>query len=222
MNVLVVSAHHDDLELGCGGTVAQLLDAGHRVASLVMTHSGYRDPQGSEVRSRSVALEEAQRASAVLGYQLTPLAEDTLDIAESDRNVCQILSLLKQHDVDTVFTHWHGDPHPPHQRVHRMVVHAARHVPRVLGFAANWYLGDESFAPRLFVPVSPAHWQRKLAALRCYESELRRTGDKWVGYVEHVSAAYGAAVGAEHAEGFMIYKYVWDIAAAEQTVPRAN
>ncbi|HUI25905.1 MAG TPA: PIG-L deacetylase family protein [Candidatus Kryptonia bacterium] len=214
MNVLVVSAHHDDLELGCGATVARLIEGGHSVTSLVMTHSGYRGPEGNEVRSRAVALREAQRASAVLGYQLVTLNEDTLDIAESDRNVCEILSVIRRQAIDTVFTHWHGDSHPPHQRVHRMVLHAARHLPRVMGFAANWYLGEESFTPRLFVPASAAHWQRKLAALRCYEDELRRTDDRWMSYVEHVSAGYGLVVGAERAEGFMIYKYVWDIANA--------
>src|SRR5438067_1855179 len=53
MNVLVVSAHHDDLELGCGGTVARLVEQGHRVISLVLTHSGYKNPAGQVIRDRT-------------------------------------------------------------------------------------------------------------------------------------------------------------------------
>lgn len=36
--VLVIGAHPDDLELGCGGTIAKLADSGHEVRALVMTN----------------------------------------------------------------------------------------------------------------------------------------------------------------------------------------
>ncbi|HVN86595.1 MAG TPA: PIG-L deacetylase family protein [Candidatus Binatia bacterium] len=215
MNVLVVTAHHDDLELGCGGTVARLVDGGHHVTSLVMTHSGYRGPDGLEVRSAETAIREARRAAEILGYDLVTLNADTLDIAENDANVCEIVSLIKRLSIDTVMIHWHADTHPPHQRVHRMAIHAARHVPRILGFAVNWYLGDATFAPRLFVGITESQWQRKIQALRCYEGELRRTGERWIAHVEHVAAIYGTTIGVARAEGFVPYKFVWDIAKGE-------
>jgi LmbE family N-acetylglucosaminyl deacetylase len=210
MNILVVSAHHDDLELGCGGTVAKLVERGHRVVSLVMTHSGYRNAEGKLVRSREDASREAQAAAAVLGYELITGVEDTFDIAVSDANICKILSAIQAHKIEAVFTHWHGDTHPPHQAVHTMAVHAARRVPRVFGFPVNWYLGAQPYAPQMFVSLTEAHWEKKIAALECYASEHQRAGNKWVEYFNHQSLNYGTQLGVARAEGFMVYKTLWE------------
>ena len=211
MNVLVVCAHHDDLEVGCGGTVARLIDAGHAVTSLVMTHSGYQAPDGTPVRSKDAALREARRAADTLGYELVSHDEDTFDIVENDANVCKILTVIERRGIDTVLTHWHGDPHPPHQRVHRMALHASRHLPRAFGFAVNWYVSAVPFVPHLFVAISDAQWQRRLSALRCYEGEFQRTGERWVGYLDNQTRNYGTQIGVERAEAFTVYKHLWDI-----------
>jgi LmbE family N-acetylglucosaminyl deacetylase len=111
MNILVVTAHHDDLELGCGGTVAKMIDSGHRVVSLVMTHSGYKGADGTVVRDRETARTEAEQASQILGYKLICHDEDTFDIPVNDSNICKILDTISENKINTVFTHWHGDTH---------------------------------------------------------------------------------------------------------------
>jgi len=55
MNVLVVTAHHDDLELGCGGTIAKLHDRESRLISLVLTNSEYRGPDKTIIRTKEAA-----------------------------------------------------------------------------------------------------------------------------------------------------------------------
>ena len=211
MNILVVTAHHDDLELGCGGTVAKLLDGGHRVISLVMTHSGYRAPDGTVVRTRDAAEKEAQAAARTLGYELICSDQDTFDVPVSDANICRILDAIRKYDIDTLFTHWHGDTHPPHRRINTMALHASRQAARVLGFAVNWYMGEEPFSPRLFISIDESHWERKIKALQCYESEFRRAGAKWVDYLNHETLNYGTAIGARRAEGFAVYKHLWSV-----------
>src|SRR5262245_49484614 len=111
MNVLVVSAHHDDLELGCGATVVPLIQSGHNVMSLVLTHSGYVAPNGTVVRSPEEAAAEGQEAARKLGYKLIAYDEDTMDLALSDANTCKILDVIAMNQIDTVFTHWPGDTH---------------------------------------------------------------------------------------------------------------
>ena len=211
MKVLVVAAHHDDLELGCGGTVAKLVDGGHNVFSLVMTGSGYSGSDNTVVRSDSDALDEGKRAAKILNYQLQYLDEDTFDITVCDKNIRHILDIIAEHNIDTIFTHWHGDTHPPHQRVGQMALHVSRRIPRVLGFAVNWYIGSAPFSPNHFVPIEESHWNRKMQALRCYESEFRRAGEKWVAYLDNQTSNYGIQIGAKCAEAFIAYKYVWDI-----------
>jgi LmbE family N-acetylglucosaminyl deacetylase len=211
MNVLVVTAHHDDLELGCGGTIAKLSDEGHRVISLVMTHSGYQGRDKIRVRTKEEAIEEAHLASQILGYELISFDEDTFDISISDSNILKILNLIFQYKIDTVLTHWHGDTHPPHRRINTMVLHACRHVPRVLGFAVNWYIGEQPFSPNFFVSIDDSKWERKIKALQCYESEFQRTGTKWVEYLNNQTLNYGTQIGVKRAEGYVLYKYLWDL-----------
>jgi LmbE family N-acetylglucosaminyl deacetylase len=208
MNALVVSTHHDDLELGCDGSVARLVDGGHRVFSLVLTHSGYSAPDGTAVRTRQTALTEANNAANLLGYTLICGDEDFLDLPVNDANICRIINAIAEHKIDTVFTHWHGDTHPPHHRINEMVLHACRSVPRVL--AVNWYIGCYPFDARTFVPVNESQWSRKIAALKCYESEFRRAGEKWVRCLDQQAWNFGAQYGVELAEGFVTYKNFWE------------
>jgi len=209
MNVLVVTAHHDDLELGCGGTVAKLTDQGHRVISLVMTRSEYAGPDGVIVRSEESATAEGLLASQVLGYELISFDQDALDMPVNDSNVVKILSTIQKYSIDTVFTHWHGDTHPPHKRINTMVLHACRYVPRVLSFAVNWYIGEQTFSPRFFVSVDDSQWERKIRALQSYESEFQRAGARWVEYLNNQSLNYGTQVGVKRAEGYVPYKFLW-------------
>lgn len=210
MNILVVSAHHDDLELGCGGTVAKLCDEGHRVISLVMTHSGYQGVDKTDIRLRETAANEAQAAGNILGYELISFNEDTFDIPICDANIVKILDVILKYKIDTIFTHWHGDTHISHQRISTMVFHSSRHVSRILGFAVNWYIGKQPFSPHFFVSIDNSQWERKIKALQCYESEFQRAGKRWVDYLDNQTLNYGMQTGVPRAEGFIVYKYLKD------------
>ena len=211
MNVLVVTAHLDDLELGCGATIAKLHDRGNRIISLVLTNSEYRGVDQTIVRTKEAALEEGILASQMLGYELITCDEDALDISVNDRNIVKILDVIDKRNIDTVFTHWHGDTHPPHSRVHRMVLHACRHIPRVLGFAVNWYIGEQPFGPNFFVSIEESHWERKIGALRCYTTEFKRAGPKWTEYLNNHTLNSGIQMGVYRAESFVAYKYLWEL-----------
>ena len=65
LDVIAVGAHPDDVEIGCGGTVAKLVEQGYRVGIVDLT-DGEPTPRspGPEVR-----LAEARRAAEVLGVE---------------------------------------------------------------------------------------------------------------------------------------------------------
>ncbi|MHA1995610.1 MAG: PIG-L deacetylase family protein [Candidatus Hodarchaeales archaeon] len=209
MNILVVTAHHDDLELGCGGSVAKFIEEGNKVFSLVMTHSGYQAPDQTIVRAKETASEEAKAAAHVLGYELISFDEDTFDIQVKDSNIVKILKIIQEEKIDTVLSHWHNDTHPPHLKINQMVLHASRNVPRVLGFEVNWYIGKSTFSPNFFIPISEVQWEKKIEALRSYKTEYERIGSKWVDYFDRRTKNFGIQIGVSRAEGFHIYKFLW-------------
>ncbi|MFM7056370.1 MAG: PIG-L family deacetylase [Planctomycetota bacterium] len=65
LDVIAVGAHPDDVEIGCGGTLARMVQQGYRVGIVDLT-DGEPTPlsPGPEVR-----LQEAQEAAAALGVQ---------------------------------------------------------------------------------------------------------------------------------------------------------
>src|SRR3984957_15193988 len=72
-SVLAIGAHPDDIELGCGGTIARHVAAGDRVAMLVVTH-GEVGPGNVEQR-----VTEQERATEVLGVNTLLWGRDIPD-----------------------------------------------------------------------------------------------------------------------------------------------
>lgn len=211
MNILIVVAHHDDLEIGCGGTIAKLSDEGHNITSLVMTHSHTVNWEGKVVRSKEDAINEAQSASKILNYDLIALDNDTIDIEVNDENICKIKEIIQERKIEMIFTHFHGDTLPPHNGIYKMVIHASHHIPNVLGMQINWYIGDEPFIPRFFFPINESQWERKIQAIKCYKTEFNRIGKKWVEYFNNLTLNYGIQIGVKRAEAFVLYKFAWNI-----------
>jgi bacillithiol biosynthesis deacetylase BshB1 len=78
LDIVFASPHPDDLEIGCGGTIALLVQQGYRVGMVHLTN-GEPTPRGT-VETR---MTEARAAAAVLGVK-----------------VCEILSLTNRELMD--------------------------------------------------------------------------------------------------------------------------
>jgi len=78
LDIVFAAPHPDDLEIGCGGTIAALVDLGYRVGMVHLT-DGEPTPRGTP----ETRVAEAQAAAEVLGVQ-----------------VCQILSLTNRELMD--------------------------------------------------------------------------------------------------------------------------
>ncbi len=72
LDVIAVGAHPDDVEIGCGGTVALLVQQGYRVGIVDLT-DGEPTPGSPGPEHR---LQEAQTAAGILGVQM----RQTLDL----------------------------------------------------------------------------------------------------------------------------------------------
>ena len=67
MRILAVGAHFDDVELGCGGTLARHARAGDEVHIFVATSSGFTNYTQQVIRKPEVALAEGQVAAGIMG-----------------------------------------------------------------------------------------------------------------------------------------------------------
>lgn len=206
-NVLAVSAHFDDAELGCGGTLARHARTGDRVYLYVATRSDYSDAQSRTVRSARTALREGARAARILGARLITGDFPTFGLRYDDALICAVRRVIDEKRIDTLYLPWTGDAHQDHRALARAAITAGRHCPRLLMYRINYYDTDEAFVPRHYVDISAA-MAAKRRALRAHASELRRTRGRWLEHTAQQDRNTGIKLGVRYAEAFQVVRYL--------------
>ena len=91
--ILAIGAHFDDIELGCGGSIAKHAIEGDNVYAYVATVSGFSNPYSKSVRKNSIAKKEGKAAMNVLGIK--KLYTGNFETLKVEFNEKFTLSLLK-------------------------------------------------------------------------------------------------------------------------------
>lgn len=239
--VLVIVAHADDIEFGCGGTVARWTDSGTHVTYCIVTDNGSGSDDPTMQRATLVATREAeQRAAAAvvgvtdvrfLGYPDGTL-EATLDLRRDlTRLVREIRpQIVVAMDPTTVFVEEVGYiNHPDHRAAGEAAIYAVfpSAVTRLIfpelldaGYephGVNWLYLTLGGQPNLIVDISTT-LERKIEALRLHASQV---GEGEVEMVRGWSTDTGAKHGVAAAESFRVLKLRDDPAAAVQADPAA-
>lgn len=208
MNILAIGAHFDDVELGCGGALAKHAQNGDNVYVYVATVSGFTNQYNQTVRSSEIALEEARAAMGVLGVKELICGNfKTLAVEFVDELNVEILKIVQEKGIERVYTHWVGDIHHDHQAVAKASLHSCRHVPRLLMYRSNWYHSTTEFRGNFYVDISE-QWSIKERAIQAHESEMDRTGNKWISFFKNEAENAGQRIGVNYAEVFEVVKWL--------------
>jgi len=208
MNILAIGAHFDDVELGCAGALARHAAQGDDVYVFVATVSGFTNQYDQSVRSSEVARKEAEAAMQVIGVRKLFCGDfKTLEVEFVDPLNIKILQLVQELKIEQVYAHWVGDIHHDHQAVARASLHSCRHVPRLLMYRSNWYHSTLDFRGNFYVDISD-YWQAKEQAIRAHESEMERTGEKWISFFRNEAENAGQRIGVKYAEVYEVVKWL--------------
>lgn len=218
--VLVVAAHPDDEVLGCGGTIAAHADAGDVVHILIAAEGA--TSRGPDADGVAKLRESAASAGVVLGASsvtLMGLPDNRLD----SMDLLDLVQLIEGHvnrlQPTTVYTHHAGDVNVDHRRLHEAVATACRPTPAssVRTLLAFEVPSSTEWQPRGSAPAFVGDWyvdisatlNRKMAALRAYESEMRSSPHpRSYEAVEHLARWRGATVGTDAAEAFVCLRHI--------------
>lgn len=179
--VLAIAAHPDDEVLGIGGTLIRHFKAGDEVRVVIVCSAQsirYREGEHDQPA-------DSQRASHYLGARTTGLGfpDQRLD-AGSNLELIQALEReVRDFRPDTVYTHHWGDVNADHARIAEAADVATRPfaapwIQRLYAFhtpsSTEWTASqrDRPFTPNVFSDITQ-ELDRKLDAMRCYQSELR-------------------------------------------------
>lgn len=214
---MVIGAHPDDNEFGCGGTVAKLASQGWDVTFIIVTNGnkGSHDPEMSPYALSEAREREQRTAAEQLGVQRVIFLRNNDGELEPTPALRAELALYIRHfKPHAIFTHdpWkHYMLHPDHRAVGFAVIEGAVSARDHLFMPGLGQIGIVVWRPEaiyLWSAEQPdyaedvsAFVEQKIAALHEHHSQLDRV-EGWEERVRQRLAEMGQAHGYAAAEVF--------------------
>jgi LmbE family N-acetylglucosaminyl deacetylase len=197
MKILAIGAHPDDIEVGCSGTLAKYVKAGHDIYLLVMS-------EGHMGGKRAVRKKEQITSAKILRPRelLWGGCEDTSLSLHMNKMVQDIETVLKKIAPDFIFVQHEEDTHQDHRSLAKATISATRYVRNVL-----FYEGPttQNFSPTVFVDIKETI-DTKFAMLLAHQSQVRKTNIEGLSITDIVrsTAVFRGIQGrVQFAEGFV-------------------
>ena len=227
LDILAIGAHPDDVELGCGATIAKEISLGKKVGILDLT-KGELGTRGSvEIREK-----EAFKAAKILGVSI----RENLGFADGffvndKEHQLKIIEIIRQYQPDIVLCNAKEDRHIDHSKGSQLVSDACflsglRKVETENnGVRQNaWrpkhvyhYIQWKNSEPDFVVDVS-GFINAKLEAVKAYSSQFYDKNSKepsspissknFLNSVAYRAQDLGRLIGTDHAEGFNVERFV--------------
>jgi len=157
LRLLVVGAHSDDIEIGCGGTVLRLVEDGvaASVGWVVLSAAGER-AQEARASAEAFCAKAPEHEVVVRDFRDGFLPYQGWEVKS-------FFEELKRFDPDLVLTHRRDDAHQDHRLVGELTWNTFRdHL--VLEYEIPKYDGDLG-QPNVFVALDRARCERKIELL---------------------------------------------------------
>lgn len=217
VDVLAIAAHPDDMELICGGTLIR--------AHMLGRSTGILDLAAGEMASRGTTelrAEEATKAAKVMGVSVREnLGLPDGGIQNTPETRAKVALVIRRLQPRIVITHSLHGRHPDHPIVAQLArdacfvaglkkvepkvpIHRPLKVLHALSFR------EDNERPTFVVDISDA-FEKKLEAIRCYESqfgdavqagEVYPNGEPLSDLIRHHAAHYGSLIRCRYGEPF--------------------
>jgi len=235
MIVLAIGCHPDDLEIGCGGTLALYAKNGHEV---YMCHVANGDKGHAVIMPKElgeIRTIEAETSGAVLGAKkvFNINAPDLLVDSHDEEQVNAVVEVIRTVRPDVIITHSPNDYMRDHVETSKLVFNASfsssiphyetRSNPHSLIVPLYYMdtLAGVGFLPEEYTDITDT-LEIKLKALEKHESQLKwmrdHDGIDFLDFVRTVSKFRGLQCGVKYAEGFRLCKS-WPRISTKRLLP---
>ena len=205
--VLVLSPHTDDGELGAGGTIARFLEEGKDVSYIAFSGCETSVPIGlpkntlrKECRLSTISLGIPSKQVSILNYQVRMFPKHRQEILE------KLIKLKEKIKPDLVLVPSSADMHQDHGVIYWETLRAFKKEASIWGYEHPW--NNLTFTTDIFVKLNSKHVERKIEALKKYESQT----DK--GYMDEknlraLMCTRGSQLDMPYAEAFELVRLVY-------------
>ena len=226
-DILAFGAHPDDVELGCGGTIAKLISEGKTCVIVDLT-KGELGTRGTDQTRK----EEATEAAKILGVA----ARENLGLKDgflvnSEEYQMEVVKMVRKYRSEIVLANAIDDRHPDHAKAAKLVSDACflaglRKIETVLNGEVQevWrpkqifhYIQWKHIQPEFVIDISE-HLEKKLEACMAFktqfydptskEPETPITSKDFYESLTYRAQDLGRLSGVAYAEGFTSEKLI--------------
>lgn len=203
--ILVLAPHTDDGELGCGGTIHQLIALKKKVVYVAFSTCEESVPEGfpadvltHEVKAATKKLGISEENLKILNFRVRHFPAARQEILEA------MVQLNRELRPDLVFCPSSFDVHQDHGTVSEEAKRAFKNT-TLLGYEFIW--NNYEFSSQCFVELTEENIAAKVSAMEEYKSQSKRlyAKDKLI----RGAANYrGLQVAMEFAESFEVIRWI--------------
>ena len=227
LDILVLSAHPDDAELGCGGTILKHVASGRKVGVVDLTKGELGTRGTPETRQK-----EAADSAKILGLSVRENLglPDGFFRNEHDHQL-EVVKAIRKYQPEIILANARYDRHPDHGRGSELAFEGsflsglAKVKTSVDGKeqqpwrpkALYHYIQSQFITPDFVVDVSE-FWEKKMDSIRAFRTQFYDPNSKepdtyisspaFMKMLESRGHEYGHAIGAKYGEGYTVRRYI--------------
>jgi len=206
--VLILSPHTDDAELGCGGTIAKLLNEGKEIFWIVFSTAD--DSLPISMKKNTLELEFLEVVNNlqinmknifINHFRVRYLHEKRQEILEL------LIKIRNEFKPNLVIGPSLNDFHQDHVIVANEMVRAFKSHSSIISYELPWnYL---TFNTQLFYKVDKENIERKISMLLSYKSQIIKNRSYFSkSYIKGLALTRGIQVNSKYAEAFEVIKWI--------------
>lgn len=194
---LFIGAHFDDIELGCGGLICELIKKNYNIEMLVMTNS-----------NNSLRCKEALTSQEYLQVQnLKVLDFKDMYVPYNGDSVNEIDKVVSSFNPDLIFTHWVFDTHQDHRNTALATISACRYKNNILMYEPIHPAGKSycSFKSQIYIDISDTITD-KIKSLKLHKSQYKKYGKDWIDAIKGRAKLRGFESNHKYSEAFELVR----------------
>jgi len=207
-NILILSPHTDDAELGCGGGIAKFVEEGHEILWVVFSTAEESLPEGlpkdtlkKEFLKVVRDLNLKGRNYKIYSFKVRHLQENRQDILE------ELIKIRNDFNPDLVIIPSLNDYHQDHRVVASEAVRAFKTNASIIGYELPW--NHITFHTNLFIKLDKHYVEKKFKLLQNYKSQFAKKRNYFSReYVFGLAKVRGIQCNAEYAEAFEVIRWM--------------
>ena len=168
--ILVLSPHTDDGEIGAGGTIARFVEEGKEIYYVAFSSCEASVPKGFP---EDVLKIECKKATSILGIKPENVILLEYEVRTFPLHRQEILddmiALNRQIEPELVLVPSSNDIHQDHQVIYAEALRAFKKNASIWGYEHPW--NNLTFTTDIFVKLEERHIKKKIDAMKQYESQ---------------------------------------------------